>query len=100
MKKSFFKLAKLYHPDRVAADEIEEAKNKFNIIHNAYSILSDASKKKQYDSGINVLFARATVAAMWENYLKPVNTSDIENARKKYQGSIAEKNDIMRVRKR
>lgn len=46
VKKSYYKLAKLYHPDRVALDEREQAKEKFNIIHTAYSILTDASKKK------------------------------------------------------
>lgn len=96
MKKSYYKLAKLYHPDRVASNKREEAKDKFNIVHNAYSILSDAAKKKLYDSGSSVLFAKATVAAMWENYLKPVKDSDINYARDKYQGSIAEKRDLIR----
>lgn len=96
MKKSYYKLARLYHPDRVATNEEEEAKGKFNIIHNAYSILSDASKKKLYDNGSCVLFTKVTVAANWENYLKPVYSNDIDVARKKYQGSIMEKQDIIR----
>lgn len=88
-------MAKLYHPDRVAPTEKEVAKDKFNIIHNAYSILSDATKKKLYDSGSNVLFTRVTIAAMWENYLKPLDISEIENARNRYQGSQTERNDII-----
>lgn len=95
MKKSYYKLAKLFHPDRVASSKQDEAKEKFNIIHNAYSILSDATKKRLYDSGSNVLFTRATVAAQWEYYLKPITCDDINNARKLYQGSSVEKNDLI-----
>lgn len=95
VKKSYYALAKLYHPDRNTLEQKKVAMEKFNIIHNAYSILSDATKKKQYDSGSNVFFTKATVAAMWENYLKPVYTSEMDDARKKYQGSLAEKKDII-----
>lgn len=35
VKRSYYKLALLYHPDRVGINEKEEAKQKFNIIHNA-----------------------------------------------------------------
>lgn len=96
MKQSYYKLARLYHPDRVATNEKEEASEKFNIIHNAYSILSDASKKAQYDNGYGVIFTKATAAARWENYLRPVNEKDIDDARKKYQGSLMEKIDVIR----
>lgn len=96
MKKNYYRLARLYHPDRVAADQKIEAQEKFNIIHNAYSILSDASKKKKYDNGANVLFSKATVSAQWENFLKEINQVDIDNARKNYQGTEKERNDIIR----
>lgn len=89
-------MARLYHPDRVATNEIEEAKEKFNVVHNAYSILSDASKKTLYDNGSCVLFTKATVAAHWENYLKPIDSSDIDVARQNYQGSNVERRDIIR----
>lgn len=96
MKKSYYRLALMYHPDRVKENEKDEAKEKFNIIHNAYSILSDTTKKALYDNGSCVLFTKATIAAQWENFLKEVNNADINNARKKYQGSNAEKNDLVR----
>lgn len=82
--------------DRVSIAERESAKEKFNIIHNAYSILTDSSKKKLYEKGCSVLFTKATVAAQWENYLKPVSSTDIIVAKKKYQGSLDEKNDLIR----
>lgn len=96
VKKSYYQLARIYHPDRVAEDAKVEAKEKFNIIHSAYSILSDPKKKAQYDAGSNILFTKATITAQWENFLKEVNQDDINNARKKYQGSLTEKNDLIR----
>lgn len=95
MKRSYYKLALLYHPDRVAVEDKEEAKNKFNIIHNAYSILTDATKKREYDNGSNVLFTKATQSAQWERHLKPVTQADIDDAKNRYQGSDKEKNDLM-----
>lgn len=54
IKKQFYRLSLLYHPDRhhVVADA--EAKMKFHQISEAYSVLSDTQKRKAYDS------ARAT----------------------------------------
>lgn len=77
-------------------EQREVAKEKFNIIHNAYSILTDATKKKLYDEGSSVLFTKATLSAQWENNLKPVSTADIDDAKKRYQGSSEEKNDLIR----
>lgn len=86
----------MHHPDRVATEQREVAKEKFNIIHNAYSILTDASKKKLYDEGSSVLFTKATLSAQWENYLKPVSSADIDDAKKRYHGSSEEENDLIR----
>lgn len=96
MKKSYYRLARLFHPDRVPANQIEEAKAKFNIIHNAYAILSDGEKKKQYDNGTDILFTKPTMAARWENYLKPLDSVAMKKAKDFYQNSKAEKKDIAR----
>lgn len=96
MKKSFYKLARTFHPDRAPDDEKVVACEKFNIIHNAYSILADPIKKQLYDAGSSVLFSKVTIAARWENYLKPVDIKDIEVARNEYRGSCAEQNDLIR----
>lgn len=42
-----------------------------------------------------MIFTKTTVAAKWESYLKPVNDNEIDDARKKYQGSHMERNDII-----
>lgn len=45
IKKAFRKLAHQYHPDKKTGDEA-----KFKDINEAYSILSDKTKRKQYDT--------------------------------------------------
>lgn len=45
VKKAFRKLAHTYHPDKKGGDEA-----KFKEVNEAYSVLSDKSKRQQYDS--------------------------------------------------
>src|SRR5271154_1054711 len=47
LKKSYRKLARLYHPD-VAKDK-KKSEEKFKEINEAYEVLSDADKRKKYD---------------------------------------------------
>ncbi|MEB3012684.1 J domain-containing protein [Parvimonas sp. D2] len=47
IKKQYRKLAKKYHPDVNQNDEV--ASNKFKEINEAYEVLSDKEKRKQYD---------------------------------------------------
>lgn len=47
IKKAYRKLAKKYHPDANPGDK--EAEQKFKEATNAYAILSDADKRRQYD---------------------------------------------------
>ncbi|MEW6428910.1 MAG: J domain-containing protein [Thermodesulfobacteriota bacterium] len=48
IKKAYRKLALKYHPDRNQGDK--EAEEKFKKISEAYAVLSDADKRKQYDT--------------------------------------------------
>jgi curved DNA-binding protein len=47
IKKAYRKLALKYHPDRNKGDKAAEAK--FKDVSEAYAVLSDAEKRKQYD---------------------------------------------------
>lgn len=47
IKKAYRKLAMKYHPDRNEGDKAAE--EKFKEINEAYAVLSDAEKRKQYD---------------------------------------------------
>lgn len=96
VKRSFYKLALMYHPDRVSEDQKDDASAKFSILHNAYTILSDPEKKKQYDEGVDVLFVKTSIAAQWENFLKPVIQADNDNAKRAYQDSDKEEIDLIR----
>ena len=49
IKKAYRKLARQYHPDKNAGDK--QAEERFKEIQEAYSILSDADKRRAYDSG-------------------------------------------------
>lgn len=49
IKKAYRKLARKWHPDQNAGNK--EAEEKFKDIQEAYDILGDAGKRKQYDSG-------------------------------------------------
>lgn len=48
IKKTYYKLAQKWHPDK-NNDNKEEAETKFKEISEAYGVLSDPEKRKQYD---------------------------------------------------
>lgn len=48
IKRAYRKLAMQYHPDRNGGDK--ESEHKFKEINEAYSVLSDAGKRRQYDT--------------------------------------------------
>lgn len=97
VKNSYYRLARLHHPDKSTEVDKNLAAAKFNYIHQAYVILSNAESKKMYDEeGSNVLFVRTTVSAEWNGYLKITNDEDIINASAAYKGSVKERADILK----
>jgi len=61
IKKSYRKLARRYHPDRNPDDDSAEAR--FKEISQAYDVLGDPEKRKQYDSGSGPYAAGAGAGA-------------------------------------
>ena len=49
IKDAFIKLSKQYHPDK---NKNSDAKKKFIVINEAYSILGNAQKRKLYDKSL------------------------------------------------
>jgi len=47
IKKSFYNLAKIYHPD---VCKLPDAKRRFQQINNAYQVLNDPKKRQWYDT--------------------------------------------------
>jgi curved DNA-binding protein len=62
IRKAFRRLAFKYHPDKNIGQE-KEAEAKFKDINEAYGVLSDASKRRQYDMARKGVFAGARYGA-------------------------------------
>ncbi|HVB75574.1 MAG TPA: J domain-containing protein [Ktedonobacteraceae bacterium] len=62
IKKAFRKLARKYHPDVNPGDK--KAEEKFKEINEAYEVLSDADKRRKYD----------TLGPNWQEQFGPQNT--------------------------
>lgn len=86
----------MFHPDRVDDKEKFIAKEKFSILHHAYTVLSDTNGRQRYDNGIDVLFTKATRSAEWEHFLKPASDNEINDTRSNYQNSVEELDSIKR----
>lgn len=51
IKKAYFSLAKLYHPDVAGKNEMEEKDESidFKLVNEAYAVLSDPTKRREFD---------------------------------------------------
>lgn len=90
-------MAKKYHPDRVPVEDKSVANEKFNVIHQAYTILTNKEMKERYDAGDSeVLFSKKTRTGLWERHMKVLADDDIQLAAEKYKNSPEEKEAFIR----
>lgn len=98
VKKAYYKLSLKVHPDRANEKNEAVATEKFQVLGKVYSILSDPEKRKVYDETGSVDDEEIVQERDWEAYwkllFKSVTLADIENFKKKYQGSEEEQNDL------
>lgn len=85
IRKAYKKLALKWHPDRNNESEEQKkmAEKTFRDINDAYSVLSDAKKKQQYDSGFDPL--------------NPEEASGMDGSGMHFGGGGADLNDILRM---
>lgn len=62
IKKNYFRLAKLYHPD--VAGNTPESKERFKLINEAYGVLIDPQRRRQYDESLRGRGTSRDAAAM------------------------------------
>ncbi|SAM03375.1 hypothetical protein [Absidia glauca] len=115
IKKAYRKLALLYHPDKQPASSSStyptaDTTHQFQLVGYAYSILSDTSKRRLYDSDGNLngpdldFFAAASLAPggkTWTEYFMDlaegvVNEETLEEHALKYKGSIEEEEEVLK----
>ena len=59
IEKAYKVLAKKYHPDVQPENRKEQAEQKMKQLNEAYSILTDGNKKKEYEGKANLARKRA-----------------------------------------
>lgn len=96
VKRSYYRLARTFHPDR-ADEDAANSSSKFSIIHKAYTILSNSESKFLYDQGkTQSQFSQPTVSARWEQNMKTVRSETVEKVRDDYKNSAAEEENIIK----
>ena len=75
IKKAYRTLAKKYHPDTNPGDKNAEAK--FKEASEAYAVLSDAEKRRQYDQFGHAAFQEGGPSAGWDFGFGSGNAADI-----------------------
>lgn len=104
IKKAYYKLSLLVHPDRVPEAQKEAATEKFKLLSKLYQILADKDKRALYDEqGIidddedNLEGKLNNWLELWRKLFKPLTEEDINNYEKSYVGSELEKTDIKKA---
>ncbi|KAF5287730.1 hypothetical protein FQA39_LY15750 [Lamprigera yunnana] len=100
IKKAYYKLSLVYHPDRVEDNKKAISTEKFKLLGKIHSILQDDDKRKVYDecgTFDEENYSVTNWTNYWRNLFKKISTEDIENYKKEYLGSETEKIDIKKA---
>ncbi|XP_053307298.1 dnaJ homolog subfamily C member 9 [Spea bombifrons] len=103
IRRGYHKVSLQVHPDRVPADEKEEATAKFQILGKVYTVLSDKEQRALYDEqGIVDEEAESmTQDRNWHEYWRllfnKITMADITSYKEKYQGSEEEKEEVLQA---
>ena len=108
LKRAYYKAALRFHPDKqvgASAEAALEATKKFQALGFIHSLLSDASRRAQYDrsgrlgdvddEGVDDVAAGAWYD-YWRDFFAPVTEEAVIAFEKSYRGSDEERADVLR----
>lgn len=94
LKRAYYRVSMRVHPDKVDQEEIKDATTKFQIAGKAYSILSNAEKRKLYDE-TGAMDDDFSSIKDWSNYFNAqFDFKTLDEFEKQYIGSDEEKEDM------
>lgn len=94
IEKAYKVLAKKYHPDLWPQDKKEYAENKMKEINDAYDVLSDETKRKEYDDSLKIDRQKELEKKIKEQdknrYNQNVNFKDYNKQNEQTQGNFTQ----------
>lgn len=101
IKKAYYKVSLLVHPDRANEDDRSTATKKFQAVSQVYRILSNPDKRTLYDQSGEIDDDSDTFEENkdWDSYwrilFKKISIADIENFAADYRHSEKERDDVV-----
>ncbi|KER19306.1 hypothetical protein T265_15586 [Opisthorchis viverrini] len=107
LRKAFYKMSLLHHPDKHNGELKKEATAQFQVLSKVYAILSDDEKRKVYDE-TGIVDEDSTITSKsyedwiqyWQLMFPRVTTKQIDEFREKYRNSESELNDLADIYER
>ncbi|CAH8517152.1 unnamed protein product [Heterobilharzia americana] len=104
LRKAFYKLSLLHHPDRHNSDSKSDATKRFQVLSRVYSYMEDDEKRKVYDEAGIIDEEDAITnksyddwAKYWQLLFPKITAAQIDEYCKKYKGSEQETEDLTKL---